>query len=164
LLSYADCVRLQFVSSESLKLGYTLNSEHTLTIRVAIKFQTFYKVLFFLDHLPRKDSISKTKIGYAILVLGPPLKRRRFKGTVSRDFLLQVLFMNQLPPSPNVFHYDRLTFFRKFAEIFAAQGGGKWKKIFNQKNFNNFFWSPLGSRGNIYINFFLQVHFQVSAA
>ncbi len=37
------------------------------------------------------------------------------------------------------------------------------EKIFNQKNFNNFVWSPLGSRGNIYINFCLQVHFQVSA-
>jgi hypothetical protein len=38
------------------------------------------------------------------------------------------------------------------------------EKIFNQKNFNNFVWSPLGSRGNIYINFCLQVHFQASAA
>ncbi len=38
------------------------------------------------------------------------------------------------------------------------------QKIFNQKNVNNFIWSPLGSRGNIYINFCLQVHFQVSAA
>jgi hypothetical protein len=27
-----------------------------------------------------------------------------FKGTVSRDFLLLVLFMNQFPPSPRVFH------------------------------------------------------------
>ncbi len=38
------------------------------------------------------------------------------------------------------------------------------EKIFNQKNFNNFVWSPLGSRGNIYINFCLQVYFNVSAA
>jgi hypothetical protein len=37
----------------------------------------------------------------------------------------------------------------------------RWQmeKIFNQKNFNNFVWSPLGSRGNIYINFCLQVNF-----
>jgi hypothetical protein len=35
------------------------------------------------------------------------------------------------------------------------------EKIFNKKNFNNFVSSPLGSRGNIYINFCLQVHFQV---
>ncbi len=38
------------------------------------------------------------------------------------------------------------------------------EKIFNQKNVNNFIWSPVGSRGNIYMNFCLQVHFQVSAA
>ena len=42
--------------------------------------------------------------------------------------------------------------------------GGKRKKTFNQINFNNFVWSPLGSRGNIYINFCLQVYFQASAA
>ncbi len=30
-----------------------------------------------------------------------------FKGTVSRDFLLLVFFMNQFPPSPRVFHLDR---------------------------------------------------------
>jgi hypothetical protein len=38
------------------------------------------------------------------------------------------------------------------------------EKIINQKIFLHFIWSPLGSRGNIYINFCLQVHFQVSAA
>ncbi len=42
----------------------------------------------------------------------------------------------------------------------------RWQmeKIFKQKNFNNFVWAPLGSRGNIYIHFCLQVHFKVSAA
>jgi hypothetical protein len=35
------------------------------------------------------------------------------------------------------------------------------EKIFKQKNFNNFVWTPLGSRVNIYINFCLQVHFGV---
>ena len=42
----------------------------------------------------------------------------------------------------------------------------RWQmeKIFKQKNFNNFVWSPLGSRVNIYINFCLQVHFKLSAA
>ncbi len=34
----------------------------------------------------------------------------------------------------------------------------------NQKNFNNFVWTPLGSRVNTYINCCLQVHFNVSAA
>jgi hypothetical protein len=44
------------------------------------------------------------------------------KGTVSRDFLLLVFFMNQFPPSSRVFHFDRFKFFRKFTEIFAIQG------------------------------------------
>ncbi len=43
-------------------------------------------------------------------------------GTVSRDFLLLVFFMNQFPPSPWVYHLGRFKFFRKLAEIFAAQG------------------------------------------
>ncbi len=44
------------------------------------------------------------------------------EGTVSRDFLLLVFFMNKFPPSPRVSHWDRFEFFRKFAEIFASQG------------------------------------------
>jgi hypothetical protein len=34
------------------------------------------------------------------------------------------------------------------------------EKILNQKNFNNFVWSPLGSRGNIYINFAFKFTFR----
>ncbi len=44
-------------------------------------------------------------------------------------------------------------FFRKFAEIFAAQGLPQvWQmeKTFKQKNFNHFVWTPLGNRVNIY--------------
>ncbi len=37
-------------------------------------------------------------------------------------------------------------------------------KTVKQKNFNNFVWTPLGSRVNIFINFCLQVHFKLSAA
>ncbi len=44
------------------------------------------------------------------------------KGTVSRDYLPLVFFMNQFPPSPRVSHQDRFEFFQKFAEIFASQG------------------------------------------
>jgi hypothetical protein len=42
------------------------------------------------------------------------------KGTVSRDFMLLVFFMNQFPPSPRVSHEDRFKFFRKFCG--ATQG------------------------------------------
>ena len=38
------------------------------------------------------------------------------------------------------------------------------EKIFNQKNFNYFVWTPLGRKVNIYINFSLKVHLKVSAA
>ncbi len=44
------------------------------------------------------------------------------KGTVARDFLLLVFFMNQFPPSPRVSRWDCFEFFRKFAEIFASKG------------------------------------------
>ncbi len=42
----------------------------------------------------------------------------------------------------------------------------RWQmeKTFKQKDFNNFVWTPLGSRVNIYIHFCLQVHFKVSGA
>jgi hypothetical protein len=36
-------------------------------------------------------------------------------------------------------------------------------KIFRQKNFNYFVWTPLGSRVNMYINFCLQAQFKMSA-
>jgi hypothetical protein len=46
----------------------------------------------------------------------------KLKGTVLRDFLLLVFFMDQFPPSPRVFHLDRFEFFQIFTEIFARQG------------------------------------------
>ncbi len=60
-----------------------------------------------------------------------------FKGTVSRDFLLLVFFLNKFPPSLWLYHQGCFEFFRKFTEILAAQGlppvsmtpGGKWKII-----------------------------------
>ncbi len=45
-----------------------------------------------------------------------------FKGTVSRDFLLLVFFMNQFSPILRVSHQDRFEFFRNFAEVIASQG------------------------------------------
>jgi hypothetical protein len=44
-----------------------------------------------------------------------------FKGSLTRDFRLQVFFMNQCPPGPQVFQWGRFEFFRKFAEIFANE-------------------------------------------
>ncbi len=65
----------------------------------------------------------------------------------------------------------RYEFFRKFTEISqhkvchrCQRHQWQMEKTFKQKNFNNFVWTPLGSRVNIYINFCLQVHFKMSAA
>jgi hypothetical protein len=45
-----------------------------------------------------------------------------FKGTVSRDFLLLVFFMNQFPPAPEYSIKTISNFFKKFAEMFASRG------------------------------------------
>jgi hypothetical protein len=47
---------------------------------------------------------------------------RYLKGTVSRDFLLQIFFMNHLSRSPENNTKVITNFFQKFAEIFASQG------------------------------------------
>jgi hypothetical protein len=44
------------------------------------------------------------------------------KGTVSRDFLLLVFFMNQFLPQPQSIPLGLFKFLRQFAEIFASQG------------------------------------------
>ncbi len=94
-----------------------------------------------------------------------------FKGTVPRDFRLLVFFMNQLPPSPWAYRRAVSNFFentRRYSQLKVDHlcRWHRWQmeKIFNQKNFNDFVLTPLGSRVNIYINFCLQVHCKVSAA
>ncbi len=43
---------------------------------------------------------------------------KKIKGSLTRDFRLQVFFVNQCPPGPWLCHYDRFDFFsRKFVEI-----------------------------------------------
>ncbi len=80
----------------------------------------------------------------------------RSEGTVSRDFLLLVYVMNQFPPSPWLYHEARLEFFRKFADIFAAQGAPPVSLTpvangnnLQSENFHNFFWTPLDGRVRI---------------
>ncbi len=70
----------------------------------------------------------------------------RIKGSLTRDFLPQVFFVNQCPPGPLVCHWDRFDFFRKFAEIIAnvccsavsTTPAIKEKKVFRY-NFFSFF-------------------------
>jgi len=51
-------------------------------------------------------------------------KKNSFKGSLTRDFRLQVFFMNQCPPGPQVFHWSLFEFFRKLAEIFVIHRRG----------------------------------------
>ncbi len=88
--------------------------------------------------------------------------KSRLKGTVSRDFLLLVLFMNQFPPAPEYSIKTVSNFFensRRYSQLKVCHRcqRHRWQmeKIFNQKNFNNFVCSPLSSRGNIYVYKFL---------
>ncbi len=95
------------------------------------------------------------------------------KGTVSRDFLLLVFFLNQFPPSLWLLYTISAisNFFensRRYSQLKVCHRcqRHRWQmeKTFKQKNFNNFVWPPLGSRVNIHINFCLLIHFMVSAA
>ncbi len=42
-----------------------------------------------------------------------------FKGSLTRDFCLQVFFIHKFSPIPSVLHWGHFKFLRKFAEIFA---------------------------------------------
>jgi hypothetical protein len=83
-------------------------------------------------HMHSFKNTSGYQLVHSDLVVSKPCV---FKGTVSRDFSLLVFFINQFPPSPRVSHQDRFEIFRKFAEIFPAQGwppvsttNEKWEK------------------------------------
>ncbi len=78
-----------------------------------------------------------------------------FKGTVSRDFLLLVFFLNQFPPSLWLYCFENSRRYSQLKVCHRCQRH-RWQmeKTFKQKNFNNIVWTPLGSRVNIYITFF----------
>jgi hypothetical protein len=60
-------------------------------------------LLFHSYHWPSSTLTSNWHINKICLV---HRGKSVLKGTVSRDFLLLVFFMNQFPPSPRVSHYD----------------------------------------------------------
>ncbi len=101
----------------------------------------------------------------------PLLPQMLLKGQCHEIFCFWFFSSISLPPTPEYSVRTVLNFFensRRYSQLKACHRCQRhqWQieKNFNQKNFNNFVWSPLGSRGNGYINFCLQVHFQVSAA
>ncbi len=94
------------------------------------------------------------------------------KGQCHEIFCFWFFSWNSFPPAPEYSIKTISNFFenslKKYSQLKVChrcqQHRWQMEKIFNQKNLVIFVWSPLGSRGNIYINFCLQVHFQVSAA
>ncbi len=98
-------------------------------------------------------------------------KEFQLKGQCHKIFCFWFFSGISFPPAPEYSIKTISNFFensRRYSQLKVChrcqRHGWQMEKIFNLKNFNNFVWSPLGSRGNIYINFSLQVHFQVSAA
>jgi hypothetical protein len=87
------------------------------------------------------------------------------KGSLKLKYLRRANRVSTCPPIPLPVHCVGLCMlpgrsvigfnYRKFAEIFAAQGAPvAYEKMFNQKTFDYFVWTPLGSRVNILINIF----------
>ncbi len=83
-------------------------------------------VIFFIfaqfakSSVPCKNNIARTifsQTGSTAVVYA--WRPQNITGSLTRDFRLQVFFMNQCPPGPQVFHWSHFEFFRKFAEIFA---------------------------------------------
>ncbi len=88
------------------------------------------------------------------------------KGQCHEIFCFWFFSLISFPPAPEYCIKTVSNFFensRRYSQLKVCHRcrWHRWQmeKIFNQKNFNNFVWSPLGSRGNIYINFCLQNHF-----
>ncbi len=84
-----------------------------------------------------------------------------FKGSLSRDFLLQVFFMNQFSLGPRVFHGGHFKVFQKTSEIFGSSD--KWT-IFGDRKFSHFFKDALVFCLHSYNDFLVNVHFEVSAS
>ncbi len=82
------------------------------------------------------------------------------KGQCHEIFLFCFFSSIIFPPAPeNSRRYSQLKVDHR-----CQRHRWQMRKIFNQKNFNDFVGTPLDSRVNTYIHFCLQVHFKVSAA
>jgi hypothetical protein len=92
------------------------------------------------------------------------------KGQCTR-FFASGFFLKSVSPKPLIIPLGPFRIFTKIRGDIRSLSFATGVKtpVANGKNlqaekFNNFFWTPLGSRVNIYIHFCLQVHFKVSAA
>ncbi len=107
----------------------------------------------------------------ALNVLCPNTLYLALKGQCHENFCFWFFSRISFPPAPEYSIKTVSNFFensQRYSQLKVCHlcRWHRWQmeKIFNRKNYNNLVWSPLGSRGNIYRNFCLQIHFQVSAA
>jgi hypothetical protein len=129
--------------------------------------------LFHSPNHPAENVQFKLLSGYSLpgLKLCTFYTTHRLKGQCHEIFCFWFFSWISFPPAPEYSIKTVSNFFensRRYSQLKVCHRcqRHRWQmeKIFNPKNFNNFVWSPLGSRGNMYINFCLQVRFQVSAA
>ncbi len=116
-----------------------------------------------LPWLAKNTSLDRSKrMAFLLYISGIAYIIYDLKGQCHEIFCFWISF----PPAPEYSIKTVSNFFENSRNYSQLKVCHRWQmeKIFNQKNLNNFIWSPLGSKGNIYINFCLQVHFQVSAA
>jgi hypothetical protein len=87
------------------------------------------------------------------------------KGQCHEIFCFWFFWWISFIPAPE-YSIKTVRIFSKIREIFAAQGlpPVSTTQVANEKssirNFNNFVWLPLGSKGNIYINFWFKFTFR----
>ncbi len=91
-----------------------------------LETKTKQKPTVHYNYLLTYDSYGIIDFIGANALLGPgggrgPWTFLGLKESRTQDFGLQVIFMNKCPQSPQVFHWGRFEFFRKFAEIFANE-------------------------------------------
>jgi hypothetical protein len=103
---FLRCARLQIVNSQSFMIYPQIAN-----IQISTKYCTT------LSQNSNKSRLFKTI--FVSCTFESHLLYLCFKGSLTRDFRLQVFFMNQCPPGPQVVHLSLFEFFRKFAEIFA---------------------------------------------
>ncbi len=76
----------------------------------------------------------------------------------------EIFYMDQFPQAPHYTIRAVSIFFENLQRYSQLKVHQRWQmeKIFNQKKFHSFIWTPLASRDSILIHFFLQVHFKLS--
>ncbi len=118
-----------------------------------------------------KLTITSPYVDSNTFTMGNPTPESTLKGQCHEIFCFWFFSRISFPQAPDYTIRAVSNFFensRRYSQLKVCHRcrWRRWQmeKIFNQKNFNYFVWTPLGSRVNIYTHFCLQVFFKESAA